>query len=79
MDKYLLDGHKLYWHLDRVEEWQAKKVVAPIYVEISPLSVCNHKCIFCGIDSESQYHDVTSTAASVGPYKLYNFTFGSRS
>ncbi|MBC8414070.1 MAG: radical SAM protein [Nitrospira sp.] len=46
----MIDGHKLLWHLDRVSQWQEKKVVAPVYVEISPLSVCNHKCIFCGID-----------------------------
>ena len=50
MDKYLIDGHKLLWHLDRVADWQKKKLVAPIYVEISPVSLCNHRCIFCGID-----------------------------
>lgn len=49
-DNYLIDSHKLYWHLDRVLEWQEKRVIAPIYVEISPVSSCNHKCIFCGID-----------------------------
>ncbi len=50
MDKYLIDGHKLLWHLDRVAEWQEKKLAAPIYVEVSPVSLCNHKCIFCAID-----------------------------
>ena len=50
MDKYLIDGHKLFWHLDRVADWQNKKLVAPVYVEISPVALCNHKCIFCGID-----------------------------
>lgn len=50
MDKYLIDGHKLHWHLDRVVEWQANKIVPPVYVEISPVSFCNHKCIFCAID-----------------------------
>lgn len=50
MDRYLLDSHKLLWHLDRVLEWQKKKVITPIYIEISPVSFCNHKCIFCGID-----------------------------
>ena len=50
MDKYLIDSHKLLWHLDRVTEWQNKRVIAPVYVEVSPVSVCNHKCIFCGID-----------------------------
>jgi cyclic pyranopterin phosphate synthase len=50
MDKYLIDRHKLYWHLDRVAEWQERRVIAPIYLEISPVSKCNHRCIFCGID-----------------------------
>jgi MoaA/NifB/PqqE/SkfB family radical SAM enzyme len=50
MDKYFMDGHKLYWHLDRVVAWQRGETVPPVYVEISPVSFCNHKCIFCGID-----------------------------
>ncbi len=50
MDKYLIDGHKLFWHLDRLVDWQNGKPVAPIYVEVSPVSLCNHKCLFCAID-----------------------------
>lgn len=50
MDKYLLDGHKLYWHLDRVLEYQERGIISPIYMEISPVAYCDHKCIFCGID-----------------------------
>lgn len=50
MDKYLIDNHKLYWHLDRVVEWQKSRIVTPIYVEVSPVGFCNNRCIFCGID-----------------------------
>ncbi len=50
MDNYMIDGHKLLWHLDRVTQWQTDRVIAPIYIEISPVSLCNHRCIFCGID-----------------------------
>lgn len=50
MDKYLIDSHKLLWHLDRVVDWRKKRVISPIYIEVSPISSCNHKCIFCGID-----------------------------
>jgi len=50
MDNYLIDGHKLLWHLDRVLEWQAGRITAPVYIEVSPVSFCNHRCIFCGID-----------------------------
>ena len=49
-DKYLIDRHKLIWHLDRVLEWQKNNLVCPIYMEVSPVSYCNHKCIFCGVD-----------------------------
>ncbi len=49
-DRFAIDGHKLYWHLDRVADWQAGKVIAPVYVEISPVSYCNNKCVFCGVD-----------------------------
>ncbi len=54
MDKYLIDGHKLYWHLDRVKQWQEKRVIPAIYIEVSPVAFCNHKCIFCGIDFAMQ-------------------------
>ena len=50
LSKTLQDGHKLYWHLDRVHSWQQGELIAPIYVEVSPVSFCNHRCIFCGID-----------------------------
>ena len=49
-DKYQIDGHKLLWHLDRVSAWQKDRCIAPIYIEISPVSFCNHNCVFCGID-----------------------------
>ncbi len=49
-DRFAIDGHKLYWHLERVAEWQKNRMIAPLYVEISPVSYCNHQCIFCGLD-----------------------------
>jgi radical SAM protein with 4Fe4S-binding SPASM domain len=49
-DDFQIDGHKLFWHLDRVAAWQAGEQIAPIYVEISPVSFCNHRCVFCGLD-----------------------------
>lgn len=49
-DNFAIDGHKLYWHLERVAEWQRDRLIAPIYVETSPVSYCNHQCLFCGLD-----------------------------
>lgn len=50
MEEYAIDGHKLYWHMDRVLEWQKDRNIPPIYMEVSPVSCCNHRCIFCGVD-----------------------------
>jgi len=50
VDRFKMDGHKLYWHLDRVSEWQVNRLIAPVYLEVSPVSYCNHKCIFCALD-----------------------------
>jgi len=61
MDKYLLDGHKLYWHLDRVYQWQQGELVAPIYLELSPVSYCDHNCIFCGKDFVQVEHHKLET------------------
>ncbi len=49
-DKYRIDGHKLLWHLERLLEWQKGRLIPPVYLEVSPVSLCNHDCIFCGID-----------------------------
>ena len=50
MDRFKMDGHKMYWHLDRVSEWRKSRFIAPVYLEVSPVSYCNHKCIFCALD-----------------------------
>jgi MoaA/NifB/PqqE/SkfB family radical SAM enzyme len=38
------------YHPERVTDWKMGEDVAPIYVEISPTSSCNHKCSFCALD-----------------------------
>jgi len=48
--KFDLDSHKLHYHFDRVAEFGAKGDCAPIYMEVSPVGLCNHRCVFCAYD-----------------------------
>jgi wyosine [tRNA(Phe)-imidazoG37] synthetase (radical SAM superfamily) len=50
IDEYRLDGHKLMYHVERVNDWLKGDDVYPIYVEISPSGACNQRCVFCGLD-----------------------------
>ena len=52
-----IDGHKLEFHPERVAQWKAgrndwgrSKLISPIYLEVSPMGACNHRCSFCAVD-----------------------------
>ena len=67
MDKYSLDGHKMQYHLDRTLQWlnaktlEEKLNVYPIYVEISPVGFCNHRCTFCAVDYVGYVPNILNT------------------
>ncbi|QEP42765.1 radical SAM protein [Ectothiorhodospiraceae bacterium BW-2] len=57
MDKFKIDSHKLSYHPQRVaqwldgrEDWEQLKLIYPLYMEISPIGACNHRCKFCAVD-----------------------------
>lgn len=50
MKSYNFDGHKLMYHLDRVQEFNSQGDCFPLYMEISPVGSCNHRCLFCAYD-----------------------------
>jgi len=50
MKSYHLDGHKLMYHPERISEFLLNKDCFPLYMEISPVGSCNHRCIFCAYD-----------------------------
>ena len=57
MDRFKIDGTKIKYHPQRVAEWYSKrdswdlaKDIVPVYIEISPVGACNHRCTFCAVD-----------------------------
>ena len=57
-DRFRLDSHKLHYHPKRVAQLlDGDTSAAPIYVEVSPIGACQHRCSFCAVD----YLDYKST------------------
>jgi radical SAM protein with 4Fe4S-binding SPASM domain len=46
-DRYLMDGHKLLWHIDRVNDWLNGKRIAPIHIDVGLSKGCNIRCEYC--------------------------------
>jgi len=56
-DTYSIDSHKLLYHPVEVSkwyetkgDWEKQKEIYPIYLEITPIGSCNHRCTFCSVD-----------------------------
>lgn len=43
----ILDGHKLAWHLERIEAWERGERVAPITIDMALTRACNYACGYC--------------------------------
>jgi radical SAM protein with 4Fe4S-binding SPASM domain len=46
-DKFMMDSHKLMWHLDRVNEWSKDKRIAPVHIDFGITTGCNLACKYC--------------------------------
>jgi|ETNmetMinimDraft_11_1059920.scaffolds.fasta_scaffold12229_2 MoaA/NifB/PqqE/SkfB family radical SAM enzyme len=46
-DKFLLDGNKMLWHLDRLESFKKGKRFAPVHIDQGLSKGCNIACHFC--------------------------------
>lgn len=47
MSELILDGHKLLWHIDRVEAWLRGERIAPITIDCALTRRCTYRCIYC--------------------------------
>ena len=47
LDAFRMNSHKMYWHLDRVQEWAEGKRVAPIHIDAGLSKGCNIRCHYC--------------------------------
>lgn len=55
-DAFRIDEQKLSFHPGRVsqwleqkDDWESAKHIYPLYVEVSPTGICQHRCTFCAI------------------------------
>ena len=46
-DKFLLDGNKMLWHLDRYEAFEKGEKFAPVHIDQGLSKGCNIACHFC--------------------------------
>lgn len=82
MDKYKIDSHKLHYHLSRVNGWLNGDTIYPIYMEISPSGMCNHRCTFCALDFMEykkrflDTHCLTARLKELGRLGLKSVMFG---
>ena len=63
-----VDVPSIFWHPDRIEKYLNKEMFAPLYVEVSPTSACNHKCFFCYTENVMK----TYGGISIPPKRLIN-------
>ena len=43
----ILDSHKLSYHMDRVNAWEAGERIGPVTVDMSLTRACGAMCSFC--------------------------------
>lgn len=74
-DKYLIDGHKLHFHPERIAQLKRDPVnTYPIYVEISPVGHCNHRCL-AGNTPVNTIHGPVPIKDLVGKNKVPVYTY----
>lgn len=56
----ILDGHKLMWHKERLNQWLKGERIAPITIDCALTRACNYKCVYCyGQLQENEGHTLS--------------------
>jgi len=62
----ILDSHKLSYHMDRVDAWEAGERIAPVSVDMALTRACGAMCSFCyAMMQESQARSSIKTASTL--------------
>lgn len=46
-ERFRFDGHKMLYHLERIQAWQKGERFAPIHIDMGLTKFCNTACIYC--------------------------------
>ncbi|MBF0186797.1 MAG: radical SAM protein [Magnetococcales bacterium] len=46
-ERFRFDGHKMIYHLDRVQAWKRGERFAPVHIDMGLTKFCNTACIYC--------------------------------
>ncbi|WP_130471684.1 radical SAM protein [Candidatus Magnetaquicoccus inordinatus] len=46
-DQYMMDGHKMIWHPERVAAWMKGEPIAPLHIDTGLSKGCNIRCEYC--------------------------------
>ncbi|SFQ24154.1 Radical SAM superfamily enzyme, MoaA/NifB/PqqE/SkfB family [Lachnospiraceae bacterium XBB1006] len=46
-EKLILDGSKVLWHKERIEQWKRGEKFAPITIDCALTTKCSYRCIYC--------------------------------
>jgi len=46
-DPFMMDGHKMFWHLDRMAAFQRGERIAPLHIDVGLSKGCNIACHYC--------------------------------
>lgn len=47
VERLILDGTKIGWHMDRIKAWERGEKIAPITIDMALTRACNFACHYC--------------------------------